>query len=99
MKRLYHSAFIIFIDKAKQSPMVIVNYERFLHDTIQEEVADCSDKMLCKALSSSEFEELVIKLYEYCEELNIIKRRVEKLKFVTEKKYSNSNSVKQSCPN
>lgn len=31
-------------------------------------------------------EQLVVRLYEYCEELNIIKRRIEKLKFYSDKR-------------
>lgn len=61
--------------------MVIVNYEIFLREKIQEEIEQCHDALMCHSLSSKEFEQLVVRLYEYCEELNIIKRRIEKLKF------------------
>ena len=66
--------------------MVITNYESVLRDKITNRIDDCCDPMLKAALCSEYFAELVIKLYEYCEELNMIKRKVEKLKFTTGKK-------------
>ena len=66
--------------------MVIVNYEMFLREKIQEEVEQCHDLQVRGALLSKELEQLVVRLYEYCEELNIIKRRIEKLKFYSDKR-------------
>ena len=74
--------------------MVITNYEAVLRDKITQRIADCYEPMLRAALSSEFFAELVIKLYEYCEELNMIKRKVEKLKFTTGKKYQCHKAAK-----
>jgi hypothetical protein len=37
---------------------------------------------------------LVVRLYEYCEELNIIKRRIEKLKFYSDKRYGPAHAAR-----
>jgi hypothetical protein len=57
-----------------------------LREKIQEEVEQCHDVQVRGALLSKELEQLVVRLYEYCEELNIIKRRIEKLKFYSDKR-------------
>lgn len=54
-----------------------------------------NDIKLIKVCKDVDFKELLIKLYEYCEEINIIEERMDVLAKETEKMYFSHNNLEK----
>jgi len=59
--------------------MVLLNYEKFIDEKIAEQVSRLPDVRLLQVCMDPLFKELMIKLYEYCEEINMIEQRMDVL--------------------
>ena len=57
--------------------MVLVNYDKFIAQKLVEQAERHSDPRIVAACRDSDFGEFMVKLYEYCEEINIIEQRMD----------------------
>ena len=57
--------------------MVLLNYEEFIENRIIEQKEKIGNSKLLAVCNDFAFQDLMIKLYEYCEEINIIEQRMD----------------------
>lgn len=57
--------------------MVLLNYEKVIEEKLLEQANRASDPKIANACRDKDFREFMIKLYEYCEEINIIEQRMD----------------------
>ena len=69
----------------KFNNMVLLNYEKVIKEKLAEQAERMGNPLIVSACKDSDFEEFMIKLYEYCEEINIIEQRMDILAKETEK--------------
>lgn len=59
--------------------MVLLNYEKFIQDRLKEQAEKNTDERIKNICLDADFHSLMVKMYEYCEEINIIEQRMDVL--------------------
>ena len=59
--------------------MVLLNYEKYIEERLREESRKATDEKMARICLDIDFKSLMVKLYEYCEEINIIEQRMDVL--------------------
>lgn len=57
--------------------MVLLNYEKVIEEKLLEQADKMQDPQLAQVCRDPDFTIFMVKLYEYCEEINIIEMRMD----------------------